>query len=153
MSSVEQTRLLIATGEAVASVDELPPLVRALIDTASAILVMTPILTGALQWLASDTDRARYEADQRLEAILGHVQELAPGSDVRAQVGDETPLTAFADAIRQFGPDHILIALRSSDHKAWQERHLIDLIRENFRIPITVFEIDRSGQVPASVSP
>ena len=152
VSSVEKTRLLIATGEAVASVDELPPLVRALIDTASEILVMTPILTGALQWLASDTDQARYEADQRLETILGHVQALAPESDVRAQVGDETPLTAFADAIRQFGPDHILIALRRSDHKAWQERHLIDRIRENFRIPITVFEIDRAGHVPASMS-
>ena len=152
MSSVKETRLLIATGEAVASVDELPSLVRALIDTASEILVMTPILTGALEWLASDTDRARYEADKRLETILGHVQALAPESDVRAQVGDETPLTAFADAIRQFGPDHILIALRSSDHQAWQERRLIDRILENFRIPITVFEIDRAGHVPASAS-
>jgi len=75
VSSVENTRLLIATGEAVASVDELPPLVRALIDTASEILVMTPILPGALQWLASDTDKARFEADQRLETILGHVQD------------------------------------------------------------------------------
>ena len=150
MSSIENTRLLVATGEAVASVDELPPLVRALIDTASEILVMTPILPGALQWLASDTDKARFEADQRLETILGHVQALAPDSEIRAQVGDETPLTAFADAIQQFRPDHILIALRGSDHRAWQERHLIDRIRENFRIPLTVFEIDQAGRVPAT---
>jgi len=61
-------------------------------------------------------------------------------------------LTAFADAIQQFGPDHILIALRGSDHNAWQERHLIDRIRENFRIPLTVFEIDQAGRVPASPS-
>jgi hypothetical protein len=153
VSPDEKTRLLIATGEAVATVDELPPLIRALIDAASEILVMTPILTGALQWLASDTDRARYEADQRLEAILGHVHAVAPGAEALGQVGDETPLTAFADAVRQFRPDHILIALRSSDHKAWQERHLVDLVRENFRIPITVFEIDRAGNVPASALP
>jgi hypothetical protein len=55
--------------------------------------------------------------------------------------------TAF-DAIRDFRPDHILIALRGADHDAWQERHLIDDIRLRFHIPITVFELDRAGHVP-----
>jgi hypothetical protein len=27
----------------------------------------------------------------------------------------------LADAVRRFRPDHILIALRASDHNAWQE--------------------------------
>ena len=75
------TRLLIATGEAAASADELPRFVRALIDTASEVLVMTPILISRLQWLASDTDRARYEADERLSAVLGHLETLAPEAD------------------------------------------------------------------------
>ena len=150
MSSNGGTRLLIATGEAVASIEELPPLIRALIKTASEILVMTPVLVSRLRWLASDTDRARYEADVRLSTVLGHIEELAPGAEARAQIGDETPLTAFADAIRHFRPDHILVALRSTDHDAWQERHLIDDIRAEFHIPITVFEIDRAGHVRSS---
>jgi hypothetical protein len=54
-------------------------------------------------------------------------------------------LTAFADAIRDFLPDHILIALRATDNSGWQERGLLDRIRE-FGIPITVFEIDRAGR-------
>ena len=108
------TRLLIATGEAAASEEELPPLVRALIDTASEVLVMTPVLVSRLQWLASDTDRARYEADQRLSTVLSQFDTLAPETTVSGRIGDETPLTAFADAIREFSPDHILIALRSS---------------------------------------
>ena len=141
------TRLLIATGETAASEDELPPFIRALIDSAAEVLVMTPVLVSRLQWLASDTDRARYEADERLSTVLGQVDTLAPEATVRGRIGDDTPLTAFSDAIREFSPDHILIALRSSDHSGWQERGLLDQIR-GFGIPITVFELDRAGRPP-----
>jgi hypothetical protein len=82
-----------------------------------------------------------------LSTVLGHIDTLAPEATVRGQVGDETPLTAFSDAIRAFRPDHILIALRGSDHSGWQERGLLDQIRE-FGIPITVFELDRAGRPP-----
>ena len=148
MAANGETRLLIATGEAAANVDELPPLVRALIESASEILVITPILVSRLRWLASDTDRARYEADERLGIVLGHIEALAPKAEVKAQVGDDAPLTAFADAIRTFQPDHMLVALRSTDHDAWQERGLIDALRSTFHLPTTVFEIDRAGRVP-----
>jgi hypothetical protein len=141
------TRLLIAAGEAVADLEKLPALIRRLIETASEILVVSPVLVGRLRWLASDTGCARYEADERLGVVLGHVRELGPGAEARAQVGDETPLTAFEDAIRAFRPDHILVALRGSDHAAWQERGLIDAVLEAFHVPITVFEIDRAGYV------
>jgi hypothetical protein len=141
------TRLLIATGEAAASEYELPRLVRGLIENASELLVITPMLIGRLQWLASDTDRARYEADERLSTVLGHVEALAGEAEIRGRVGDDTPFTAFADAIRDFLPDHILIALRSRDHSGWQERGLLDEIRE-FGIPTTVFELDRAGRPP-----
>ena len=139
-------RLLIATGATVADVRVLPPLVRGLLDAASEILVITPILPGGLQWLASDTDRARHEADERLNAVLGHMDEL--GVRAAGRVADETPLTAFADAIRAFQPDHILIALRAEDHADWQERGLVDEVRARFGIPLTVFEIGREGHVP-----
>jgi hypothetical protein len=141
------TRLLIATGGAAASEDELPALVKALIENASELLVMTPMLVSRLQWLASDTDRARYEADERLSTVLGHIETLVPEAGVHGRIGDDTPLTAFADAIQEFSPDHILIALRSSDHSGWQERGLLDQIKE-LGIPITVFELDRARRLP-----
>jgi hypothetical protein len=150
VSASAGTRLLIATGEAAANVDELPPLVRSLIQTASEIVVITPILVSGLQWLASDTDRARYEADDRLSAVLGHVEAIAPEAEIRAEVGDDTPMTALDDVMRKFEPDHILIALRASDHDAWQEQGLLDEIRRAFHIPMTVFEIDRAGRVPSA---
>ena len=85
MSATDETRLLIATGEAAANVDELPPLIRTLIQSASEILVITPILVSRLRWLASDTDRARYEADERLGVVLGHIDALAPEAETRVE--------------------------------------------------------------------
>lgn len=149
MPADDETRLLIVTGSAIADVAELPPLVRSLIQTASEVLVVTPVLPGRLQWLASDTDRVRHEADERLGAVISHVEELAPEATAIGAIGDETPLSAFADAVRRFRPDHILLALRAADHSAWQERGLTDRVREGFHIPLTIFEIDRAGQVAA----
>jgi len=76
------------------------------------------------------------------------VRELAARAEARGQTGDDTPLTALEDAIRAFRPDHILVALRGGDHAAWQERGLIDAVLDAFHVPVTVFEIDRAGQVP-----
>jgi hypothetical protein len=120
-----------------------------LIASAAEILVVTPVLPGGLQWLVSDTDRVRHEADERLQSVLSHVEQLAPETQMTGGVGDETPLSAFADAVRAFRPNHILIALRAADHSGWQERQLTDRVREAFHIPITIFEIDRAGRVPA----
>jgi hypothetical protein len=139
-------RLLIATGATVADVNELPPLVRGLIGAASDVFVITPILPGRLEWWVSDTDRARLQADERLNAVLGHMEEMEVPAGGR--VADETPLTAFDDAVRDFHPDHILIALRGAEQAGWQERGLIDQVRARFRLPITVFEIGAGGHVP-----
>jgi hypothetical protein len=149
MPTSEHTRLLIVTGAAAADVAELPPSIQSLVESATEIVVVTPELPGRLQWLVSDTDRVRHEADERLRTVLGHVETLAPEAGVTGRVGDETPLSAFADAVRRFRPDHILIGLRASDHSAWQERGLADKVREGFHIPLTIFEIDRRGHVPA----
>lgn len=149
MAEQEDTRLLIVTGAAVADVGELPRLVRSLIESAAEILVVTPVLPSRLEWLASDVDRVRHEADERLQTVIGHLEMLAPEAATAGAVGDETPLSAFADAVRRFRPDHILLALRASDHAAWQERGLTDRVREGFHIPLTIFEIDRAGRVPA----
>jgi hypothetical protein len=149
VSAQEETRLLIVTGAAAADVSELPLLVGRLIESASEILVITPVLPGRLQWLASDTDRVRHEADERLQAVLAQVDAVAPGTDVVGRVGDETPLSAFVDAVRDFRPDHILLALRAADHSGWQEHQLTERVREAFHIPLTIFEIDRDGRVPA----
>jgi hypothetical protein len=143
---VSGRRLLVATGAVVADVREVPLLVRGLIDAASDVFVITPMLPSRFQWWASDTDGARTQADERLNAVLGQMEEL--GLETSGRVGDDAPLTAFADAIRDFRPDHILIALRGFQHAGWQERGLVDRLRAEFHLPMTIFEIDAEGRVP-----
>jgi hypothetical protein len=119
-------RLLFVADAAVAYVDELPRSVRAVIDAADEVYVVTPTLPGRLAWLADDVDGFRHVADERLDVVLGHLRSIgahADGTAIRGSVN-----TVIADAIASFHPDHILIALRSSDHSNWQERRLIEHI-------------------------
>jgi hypothetical protein len=142
-------RLLIVAGAAAASPDELPANVRALIQNASEVLVVSPVLTSMLHLWTNDTDRARQEADERLAAVMGDVATIDPDAHARGRVGDEVPLMAFDDAVRTFRPDRILIGLRSGERTAWQEEGLVELVRAQFELPVTVVEIDENGRVSA----
>jgi hypothetical protein len=133
------TKLLIAAGQAASSSDTLPVGVRMLIDAADEIMVVAPRLPGRLDWLASATDAATERADERLAVVLGQLDEL--GAEASGRIGADDPLLAFEDAIREFSPDHLLVALRGRDRTGWQERGLLDAIVERFDIPVTVFEL------------
>jgi hypothetical protein len=136
-------RLLVLAGAALTDLREVPPSIERLLDAADEVFVVTPALTSRIEWLVSDVDRARHAADERLEAILGQLQS----ADVpaRGTVGDDSPFDAVADHVRDFAPDHILVALRSGEHAGWQERGLVDRVQRIAERPITVFEIDESG--------
>jgi hypothetical protein len=132
-------RLLIAAGEAADSADALPFGIRGLIDAADEVLVVTPALPTRFEWLASATDKAREQADERLQAVLGQVEEL--GAEASGTVGADDPLIAFEDALSAFDADHILVGLRPPDRADWQERGLLDELIGRFGIPITVFSL------------
>ena len=132
-------RLLIAAGKSVSSSDELPFGIRALLDAADEILVITPTLPTRFEWLASATDQAQEQADERLRTVLGQLADL--GSEAEGAVGADDPLLAFEDAIRQFSPDHLLIALRADESAAWQVRGLLDELEQRFRLPMTAFSV------------
>ena len=73
-----------------------------LIDTASEILVVVPALPSRIAWLASDTDRTREVADERLGVVLDHLKDT--GAPVKGAVGADDPLLAFEDAVAGFHP-------------------------------------------------
>ena len=141
-------RLLMVADSAVADTDELPPPIRALLAEAGEVFVVTPSLPGRLAWLADDVDQPRHRADDRLEMVLRHMREV--GAQVRGRIGDDTMLVAFEDAVSDFEPDHILIGLLSADHANWQERGLIEHVRERFGLPLTAYVIDPGGHVVGS---
>jgi nucleotide-binding universal stress UspA family protein len=144
-------RLLFVSDAAVAEVDELPRAVRAVIDDAAELYVVTPSLPGRLAWLASELNPSRHAADERLDIVLGHMRSI--GAQTSGAIGDDSILTAFEDAVAKFEPDHILIALRSSEHANWQERGLIERVRHRFGLPVTTFAVDPRGHVKSPDGP
>jgi hypothetical protein len=132
-------KLLIAAGEAASDLDELPSGARLLVDSATDILVVAPSLPTRIAWLASDTDKTREVADERLRTVLSQVGDAE--KTVEGRVGADDPLLAFADAIADFDPDHILIGLRSSGSSGWQERGLLEQVLERFGLPVTAFRL------------
>jgi hypothetical protein len=132
-------RLLSVAGKSAPGIDTLPGGVRELIDGADEILVVTPALPNRLDWLASATDKAREQADERLSAIMGQLADT--GTELGGEVGADDPMVAFEDAIRKFEPDHLLVALRPEEETGWQERGLLEELRERFGLPTTVFEV------------
>jgi hypothetical protein len=132
-------RLLIAVGQAASSTEDLPFGVRELIQTAEEILVVTPALPTRFEWLASATDKAHNQADQRLGEVLGQLGEL--GRSATGSVGADDPLLAFEDVLVGFAADHILVALRAPERSGWQERGLLDQLLDRFGLPVTVFTL------------
>jgi nucleotide-binding universal stress UspA family protein len=144
-------RLLFVADAAVADADELPPAVRAVIDAAVEVCVVTPTLPGRLAWLADDIDGFRHLADDRLDAVLGHMQSIdAHASGWR---GRGSVLTPIGDAVARFQPDHILLALRSPEHANWQEKRLIQHIEERFGLPLTTYAVDLRGHTSSAAGP
>jgi hypothetical protein len=141
-------RLLFVADAAVAEVGELPPPARALIDTAGEVYVLTPTLPGRLAWLADDVDRCRHVADERLDTVLGHMHSI--GAHASGLAGRGSVMTVIADAVADFRPDHILLALRSSEHANWQEHRLGEHVKKRFGLPLTTYAIDPGGHVPAA---
>lgn len=144
-------RLLFVADAAVANVGQLPPPVRAVIDAAGAVYVLTPTLPGRLAWLADEVDQVRHVADERLDTVLGHMRSIgahASGAATRGSV-----LTVVADAVAEFKPDHILVALRSSEHANWQERGLVKHIEQRFGLPVTAYAVDRQGHASSGQGP
>ena len=144
-------RLLFVSDAAVTDVGQLPPPVRAVIDAAAAVYVLTPTLPDRLAWLAHDVDRMRHVADERLDTVLGHMRAI--GAHANGVAARGSVLTVIADAVAEFKPDHILLALRSSEHANWQERGLVKHIEQRFGLPLTTFAVDLRGHASSGAGP
>jgi nucleotide-binding universal stress UspA family protein len=144
-------RLLFVADAAVADAGQLPPPVRAVIDTAAAVYVLTPTLPGRLAWLADDVDEVRHVADERLDAVLGHMHSI--GAHASGVAARGSLMTVVADAVADFKPDHILLALRSAEHANWQERGLVKHLEQRFGLPVTSYAVDSRGHASSADGP
>jgi nucleotide-binding universal stress UspA family protein len=144
-------RLLFIADTAVAEVADLPPAVRTVLDDAAEIYVVTPTLPGRLAWLADDVDGFRHVADERLDIVLEHLRSIGAHADGLAGRGSVS--LVIADAVAEFRPTHVLVALRGREHANWQERAIGERIEERFRLPVTTYTVDQGGHTPTADGP
>jgi Universal stress protein family len=108
------------------------------------VLVVTPALNSPLRHWASDEDRARAAAAERLEASLRQLREA--GVDATGEVGDGDPVQAIEDALRTFGADEIVISTHPEGRSHWLERGVVERARDRFAVPITHVVVDLEAE-------
>jgi hypothetical protein len=108
------------------------------------VLVVTPALNTPVRHWTSDEDRARENAQQRLEASLERLGQA--GIDARGEVGDGDPLQAIEDALRTFGADEVIISTHPEGRSHWLERGIVTGARERFAVPITHVVVDLEAE-------
>lgn len=100
------------------------------------LLVVCPALTRSrLEQIASDTDRARLEAQGRLDGSLAALREA--GLEARGSIGDENPVVAAIDALRGFGADEVIVSTHPPERSLWLERGVVGDLRRQVDLPVT----------------
>jgi hypothetical protein len=93
------------------------------------VLVIAPALNSRLRRWASDEDRARRRATERLRGYLDQLEKR--GVHAEGRVGDADPLLAIADALATFAADEIVIAAGAAPFA----EHLARRARKRFCVP------------------
>jgi hypothetical protein len=93
------------------------------------VLVIAPALNSRLRRWASDEDRARRRAAERLRAYLDQLEKR--GVHAEGRVGDADPLLAIADALAMFPADEIVIAADAAP----RAEQLVRRTQKRFLVP------------------
>jgi len=104
------------------------------------VLVVCPALNSPLRHWASDEDRARAEAQKRLDGSLAALA--GAGVLARGEVGDADPIQAMEDALRTFGADEIILSTHPPGRSNWLEKGVVGRARESFDVPLTHVVVD-----------
>ena len=143
-SAEGERRILVIANETVAGRTLLDEIRTRSAGVREEVLVVTPALNSPLRHWASDEDRARAEAQQRLSASLTRLREA--GIDAKGEVGDAEPLQAMEDALRLFGADEIIISTHPEGRSHWLERGIVEGARARFAVPITHVVVDLEAE-------
>jgi hypothetical protein len=108
------------------------------------VFVVCPALNSPLRHWASDEDRARVLAQERLNTSLSRLR--AAGVDAKGEIGDGEPLQAMEDALRLFGADEIIISTHPEGRSHWLEKGIVDAARQRFAVPITHVVVDLEAE-------
>ncbi len=97
-------------------------------DESLAVRVVAPTRVGPLEWLATDEDDARGEADIRALAAEWTLDDQA---EVEGEAGDVDPVLAVEDALRSFPADEIVLVGGASENGS------LEASLRRFGLPVT----------------
>lgn len=135
----DRRRILVVANETVAGAALREEILHRGGENAEVLLV-TPALNSRLRHWTSDEDRARAEAQARLDASLAALA--AQGVEAEGKVGDDDPLQAIEDALRTFQADELIISTHPPGRSNWLERDLLRVARERYDCPIAHVVVD-----------
>lgn len=92
------------------------------VEDVSVLVVAPAEHVGPLQWLTSQEDEARAEAEELAERAAHAVEAEVPTEEVHTEVGDRDPLLAVEDALADFPADEIVLAGHADDRTEAQLR-------------------------------
>jgi hypothetical protein len=112
--------------------------------------VLAPILAPRSHHLASDIDREREEARERLEASLAWATE--QGFAAKGEVGDSDLFVAIEDELRDFGVDELVIVRHVRERRSSLANRMLGYLAKELEIPVREIvvgdEPDRSPSRP-----
>jgi hypothetical protein len=143
-------RILVVANETVGGEELLEAIKQRVQGVRAQVFVVCPALNTKLRHWVSDEDKARVEAQYRLDTSLAAMQDA--GIEARGQIGDSDPLQAIEDGIRIFAPDELIISTHPEGRSNWLERGVVDSTRERFALPVTHVVVDLASveEAPAS---
>ena len=114
--------------------------------------VLAPILASRSHYWASDVDREREEARERLEASLAWAAE--HGFAAKGEVGDPDPLVAIEDELRDFGADEVIIVTHPRERTSWLANRMLGHLARELDVPVREIAVgDDQDRSPAAPSP
>ena len=114
--------------------------------------MLAPILASRSHYWASDVDREREEAHERLEASLAWAAE--QGFVAKGEVGDPDPLVAIEDELRDFGADEVIIATHPRERTSWLARRMLGHLARELDVPVREIVVaDDHDRSPSRPSP
>ena len=113
---------------------------RAAIGPAGVAIVAPALNTRAGHWTCDDRE-ARHAAELRLAQAINTLA--ADGIDAEGWIGDDDPIVAVADALRQVPVDLVVVATTGGSSCNWRTHDLPERLRRQFELPVLVLTVDR----------
>ena len=140
----DEHRVLVVANETVAGRRLHEAVRRATEGRRARVRVVSPALNSPVRHFVSDEDKARREAQRRLDHSLLELDD--DGIEASGEVGDADPLQAIEDSLRTFGADEIIISTHPEGRSNWLERGVVSGARRRFTVPITHVVVDLEAE-------